>query len=81
MKARVYVSLKEGVLDPQGKAVGSALSSLGYPCVKEVRVGKIFEMELSDMEVSKANAQLKEMCQALLANTVVEDFKFEILKG
>ena len=80
MKARVYVSLKEGVLDPQGKAIGNALGSLGFKNVKDVRVGKIFEIELVDIDASKADVQLKEMCEGLLANTVIEDFKFEIVQ-
>jgi len=80
MKARVYVSLKEGVLDPQGKAIGNALGSLGFKNVEDVRVGKFFEIELVDINASKADVQLKEMCEGLLANTVIEDFKFEIIQ-
>ncbi len=79
MKARVYVTLKEGVLDPQGKAVEHALSTLGYKGVKEVRVGKFFELELAEEDSSRAKGELTEMCKALLANTVIEDFRFEIV--
>ena len=81
MKARVYVTLKEGVLDPQGKAIGSALGSLGFKDVKDVRVGKFFEIELANMDASEADSQLKKMCENLLSNIVIEDFKFEIIQG
>ena len=79
MKARVYVTLKEGVLDPQGKAVEHALDTLGYRGVKEVRVGKFFELDLTESDSSRAKMELAEMCTALLANTVIEDFRFEIV--
>ncbi len=81
MKARVYVSLREGVLDPQGKAVGSALGSLGYECVKDVRVGRFFEIDLLDLDPSQAEHQIKEMCESLLANTIIEEYKFEIVNA
>ncbi|HEX9757424.1 MAG TPA: phosphoribosylformylglycinamidine synthase subunit PurS [Nitrospiria bacterium] len=81
MKARVYVTLKEGVLDPQGKAIGNALGSLGFKNVKDVRVGKFFEIELVGINASQADSQLKEMCENLLASTVIEDFRFEIIQG
>jgi len=77
MRARVFVTLKPGVLDPQGKAVEHGLQALGYEEVLGVRVGKVFEMELAD-GVEEAEARLERMCGQLLANTVIEDFRVEI---
>lgn len=77
MKAKIYVTLKNGVLDPQGKAVLHALESMGHQNVKEVRVGKFFEIELEGNS-EKAKAQLQEMGEKLLANTVIENFKVEL---
>ncbi len=77
MKAKIYVTLKNGVLDPQGKAVLHALESMGHQNVKEVRVGKFFEIEL-EANAEKAKAQLQEMGEKLLANTVIENFKVEL---
>ena len=79
MKARVYVTLKKGVLDPQGKAVCNALSSLHFP-VREVRQGKFFELELEASKHLSAEKSVGEMCEKLLANTVVEDYRFEIIE-
>ncbi len=76
MKAKVFVTLKKGVLDPQGKAIQHALESMAFQGVKEVRVGKVFEIEASDL----SEKQLKEMAQKLLANTVIEDYQVEIEK-
>lgn len=81
MKARVFVTLKNGVLDPQGKAIGNALHGLGFGDVGEVRQGKVIDLELSERDESKARASLKQMCERLLANTVIEKYEFEILKG
>ena len=78
MKAKVYITLKKGVLDPQGKAVEGALASLGFKGVGEVRVGKFMEVELEGSSKEEAKARVKEMCEKLLANTVVEDFRVEI---
>lgn len=78
MKAFVYVTLKQGVLDPQGKAVSHALKSLKYDSVQEVRQGKFFEVELKGVSVEVAQKQIKEMCEKLLANTVIEDYRFEV---
>lgn len=78
MKARVYVTLKSGILDPQGKAVQGSLHHLGYTTVKSVRLGKYIEIELSPMPMEEAQKQVIEICQKLLANTVIEDFRFEI---
>ncbi|HTP24623.1 MAG TPA: phosphoribosylformylglycinamidine synthase subunit PurS [Anaeromyxobacteraceae bacterium] len=76
-KVRVYVTLKRGVLDPQGSAVGRALRTMGYGEVEDVRLGKYIEMTLSD-ECSGAEGKLDEMCKRLLANTVIEDYRFEM---
>lgn len=78
MKAKVYVTLKKGVLDPQGKAVAGALESMGYKEVKGLRIGKFIEIELDGVSQKDADKRLKEMCEKLLANTVVEDYKVEI---
>jgi len=78
MKARVFVTLKNGVLDPQGKAIGHALNNLGFAGVGEVRQGKIIDIELAEKDQAKARAALKEMCERLLANTVIEKYEFEL---
>ena len=79
MKARVFVTLKSGVLDPQGKAIASALHHLEYPEVAEVRVGKYFDITLNGAPAD-AEKRLKEMSDKLLANPVIEDFRVELLK-
>ncbi len=76
MKARVFVTLKKGVLDPQGAAIGNALASMGFDGVDSVRQGKVFELDLAD---GSSQAQVEEMCQKLLANTVIEDYSVEIV--
>jgi len=78
MRARVFVTLKEGVLDPQGLAIHGALSALGFSGVASVRQGKVFDIELSDTRDAKA--RLKAMCEKLLANTVIEDYRVELLR-
>ncbi len=78
MKARVFVTLKTGVLDPQGKAIGHALNNLGFGAVGEVRQGKVIDIELSEDNEAKAKAELKAMCEKLLANTVIEKYEIEI---
>ena len=78
MKARVFVTLKNGVLDPQGKAIGHALNNLGFETVGEVRQGKIIDLELDDRDEAKARDRLKEMCEKLLANTVIEKYEIEL---
>ncbi len=78
MKAKVYVTLKKGVLDPQGKAVQSGLVHLGFKGIKDVRVGKLIEIELEGLSLEEAQRSLKDMCESLLANTVIEDYHFEI---
>jgi phosphoribosylformylglycinamidine synthase len=79
MKARVHVTLKNGVLDPQGAAVRHSLGALGFEGVERVRQGKIIELELAETDADKAKAQIKDMCEKLLANTVIEDYSVEIL--
>ena len=77
MKARVVVTLKRSVLDPQGQAVSRALGSLGFSEVKDVRLGKIIELELEDKDAAEARQRLSQMCEKLLANTVIEDYRIE----
>jgi phosphoribosylformylglycinamidine synthase subunit PurS len=79
MKARVFIRLKNGVLDPQGKAIGKALTGLGFAGVGEVRQGKLIEIELGETDRAKAEAALTEMCKKLLANTVIESYEVELL--
>jgi len=78
MTAIVNVYLKEGVLDPQGKASHHALDSLGFEGVEDVRIGKQIVLQLSTDDKTKAKAEVKEMCETLLANTVIEDYSIEI---
>lgn len=78
MKARVTVMLKTGVLDPQGKAIGQALGRLGFAGVGDVRQGKVIELELAEADQNKARAQLSDMCEKLLANTVIENYAIEL---
>lgn len=78
MKARVHVTLKPGVLDPQGEAVRHALGSLGFDGVGEVRIGKVIEVELDGADPATAEGQVRAMCEKLLANTVIENYAVEI---
>ena len=78
MKAKVYVTLKKSVLDPQGKTVQHALSSLGFNEVKDVRMGKYIELELEPIEKAQAEKKIKTMCEKLLANIVIEEFRYEV---
>ncbi len=78
MKAKVYVTLKNGILDPQGKAVQRSLDHLGYSGVSNVRLGKYIEIEMASMPIEDARKKITEMCEKLLANTVIEDFRMEI---
>jgi len=78
MKARVTVTLKNGVLDPQGKAIEGALGALDFSGVSSVRQGKVFDLELQGADRTKAEADLKAMCEKLLANTVIENYQVEI---
>ena len=78
MKARVHVMLKTGVLDPQGEAVRHALGTLGFGGVTGVRQGKVIELDLTETDKAKAEAQVKAMCEKLLANTVIESYRVEV---
>ncbi|AYG59285.1 phosphoribosylformylglycinamidine synthase subunit PurS [Rhizobium jaguaris] len=78
IKARVTVTLKNGVLDPQGKAIEGALGALGFDGVHQVRQGKVFDLELEGADKSKAEADLKAMCEKLLANTVIENYSIAL---
>ncbi len=78
MKACVHITLKEGVLDPQGKAIASALHALGFSNVGEVRQGKYIEIDLAESDRTKARDEIESMCAKLLANTVIENYRFEI---
>ena len=78
MKARVYVMLKIGVLDPQGEAVRHALGALGFDGVQGVRQGKVIELDLAATDRAAAEAEVKEMCEKLLANTVIESYQIEL---
>ena len=79
MKARVFVTLKNGVLDPQGEAIRHALGTLGFEGVEGVRQGKVIDLDLAETEPAKAEAAAAEMCQKLLANTIIENYRVEIL--
>lgn len=78
MKARVFVTLKNGVLDPQGQAIAHALGTLGFGGVEAVRQGKVIDIELAETDVGKAEADLVAMCEKLLANTVIENYRIEM---
>ena len=79
MRARVTVTLKAGVLDPQGQAIQGSLKSLGFAGVGAVRQGKVFDLVLEGTDAAKAEADLKAMCEKLLANTVIENFAIEVI--
>ncbi|MDA0663179.1 MAG: phosphoribosylformylglycinamidine synthase subunit PurS [Proteobacteria bacterium] len=78
MKAKVHITLKSGVLDPQGKAIGHALESLGFNGIGEVRQGKFIELDIAESDPDAARAQVEEMCARLLANTVIENYDIEL---
>lgn len=78
IKATVYVTIKQSVLDPQGVAVQGALHSMGFAEVQSVRIGKYMELQLDTSDRNEAEARVKDMCEKLLANTVVEDYRFEL---
>jgi len=79
IKARVTVTLKNGVLDPQGKAIEGALSALGFAGVGNIRQGKVFDLELEGTDTAKAESDLKAMCDKLLANTVIENYTIALV--
>lgn len=78
MKARIHITLKNGVLDPQGKAIQNALSALGVSGVEDVRQGKYIEVKLGEMDEAKARETVERMCKDLLANTVIENYSYEL---
>ena len=78
MKARIKITLKSGVLDPQGKAIQNALGALGFDGVQDVRQGKYIEVELSEPDADKARRQVERMCEQLLANMVIENYSYEL---
>ena len=78
MKARVHITLKNGVLDPQGKAIQHALVALGFNGVDDVRQGKYIELDLAESDPDKAQASVEDMCKKLLSNTVIENYAIEI---
>ncbi len=78
MKAKIHVTLKQGILDPQGKAIEHALDSLGFKNTANVRVGKYMELELTESDKAKAEADVKRMCEQLLANTIIEEYRYEL---
>jgi phosphoribosylformylglycinamidine synthase len=78
MKAKIHVTLKQGILDPQGKAIEHALDSLGFKNAANVRVGKYMELDVRETDKTKAEAQVKQMCEKLLANTIIEEYRYEL---
>jgi phosphoribosylformylglycinamidine synthase len=78
VKAKIHVTLKSGILDPQGKAIEHALETLGFKNACNVRVGKYLEMELRETTQDRAEAEVKSMCEKLLANTIIEEYRFEL---
>lgn len=80
MKARIHITLKEGVLDPQGKAIQYALGDLGFDGVEKVRQGKFIEIDLAENNAERAMAALDEMCKKLLANTVIENYAIDLVQ-
>jgi phosphoribosylformylglycinamidine synthase len=79
VKAKVHITLKNGVLDPQGKAVQHALTSLGFAGVDDVRQGKYIELDLTETDQTKARASVEQMCRTLLANMVIENYQVELI--
>ena len=78
MKARITITLKPGVLDPQGKAIAGALHALGFGAVGNVRQGKYIEVEVAESDPSRARAEIERMCEELLANTIIENYAYEL---
>jgi phosphoribosylformylglycinamidine synthase subunit PurS len=78
VKAKIHVTLKPGILDPQGKAIEHALDSLGFKHAANVRVGKYIELDLQETDATKAEVAVKAMCEKLLANTIIEEYRYEL---
>lgn len=81
MKAKIYITLKEGIHDPQGRAVQQSLHTLGFETIQDVRIGKFLEVDLQDRDKASAETTINNMCQKLLANMVIEDFRYEIIES
>ena len=79
MKAKIHITLKNGELDPQGRAIAGALSNMGFDGVDDVRQGKYIELVVNETDRKKAEAAVEKMCAGLLANTVIENYKFELV--
>jgi len=79
--AKIYVTLKRSILDPQGKAVQHSLESMGYNEVRDIRLGKYIELKFDNIIGDEPEARVREMCEELLANPVIEDYRFEIFEG
>jgi len=78
IKAKIFVTLKEGILDPQGRAVQQSLQALGFSSVDDVRIGKFLEVDVQETEKSTAEVKIKSMCEKLLANPVIENYRYEL---
>ncbi len=78
MKIRVHITLKDGVLDPQGKAISNALGSLGFDGINDVRQGKFIELDIAETDEARARESVDSMCRKLLANTVIEDYRIDL---
>ena len=78
MKAKIHVTLKSGILDPQGKAIEHALETLGFMSASNVRMGKYLELDLKETTKDRAEAEVKAMCEKLLANTIIEEYRYEL---
>jgi len=78
VKAKIHVTLKQGILDPQGKAIEHALDSLGFKNAANVLVGKYMELDMNETDKVKAEVQVKQMCEKLLANTIIEEYRYEL---
>jgi phosphoribosylformylglycinamidine synthase len=78
MRAKIKITLKKGVLDPQGKAIEGALGSLGFSGVENVRQGKYIELDMAETNAEQARAQIRQMCEKLLANTIIENYDIEL---
>ena len=81
MKVKIHITLKKDVLDPQGKAIENALKTLGFDYIENVRQGKLIEIEVTQKEPDEAKKKVKEMCEKLLANTVIEDYQIDVLEN
>ncbi len=78
MKAKIHITLKSGILDPQGKAIEHALETLGFTSASNVRMGKYVEVDLKETTKDRADAEVKAMCEKLLANTIIEEYRYEL---